>query len=135
MPHLSKKKLDNKLLVEVYNKFLINVLQRGRIKSRVDVFSELLTGTERVMLAKRFTLICMLGEGYTFEEIEEKLHLSPSTISRFWRGIQTGKFVEIVDLAKRLQKGKRTSEVFLDFIFGKMPSIHGPRWRWMDDLQ
>lgn len=134
MPHLSKRKLDKKVLIEVYNKFLINVLQRGRIKSRINVFAELLTETEKIMLAKRFTLVCMLGEGYTFDDIQKKLCLSPSTISRFWGAIRVGKYQEIVNLAKRSRGGKRTSETFLDFIFGKIPSIHGPRWLWMDDL-
>ena len=71
---------------------MVNVI--AKVNSR-DFVRELLTPTERIMLAKRLSLVLMLKRGFPFSVIERTLKVSPSTVLRFWLISKQGSFATL----------------------------------------
>jgi len=83
MPHVSQKRVKKDVFKRMSNEFINSV---AFLKTRPEIkgfLNELLTPTERIMLAKRLVIILMLQKGYPFNIIERTLKLSPSTVARF----------------------------------------------------
>jgi len=76
MPHISARKLKKEVFQEI-NKRLIDsfadIKDKRLLKSFVD---ELLTSTEKIMLAKRLAVIFMLSEKFSFYRIQKSLKIS-----------------------------------------------------------
>jgi uncharacterized protein YerC len=134
MPHVSRHVPEKKITDKIYAELLEHITARGSEKDRSTLCSDLLTPTERIMLAKRLAIICMLGEGYPFEDIQEVLRVSPSTIGRLWSAIQKGKYVRITQIVRK----RKLSDSILGLL-EKLLSIprprHGPRWAFIDDIK
>ena len=81
MPHVSKNKLDQKTLYQISEKLFKAVKHLKREKEVSQFFSDLLTKTERIMLAKRLAIIIMLDAEYPFKVISRALKVSESTVS------------------------------------------------------
>jgi uncharacterized protein YerC len=85
MPHVSTRTLQRKTFKHI-SKDLTVLIASLRSKNEIKTFlGELLTPTERVMLTKRLAIIFMLKKDYSFEIIWRTLHVSPSTVARFWK--------------------------------------------------
>lgn len=85
MPHVSHKKLNKKIYQKIGDQFIEFVLELKSSGDAKSFLTNLLTKTERIMLAKRLAVICMLIRGYSFEAIQQVLQVSPSTVDRFWK--------------------------------------------------
>jgi uncharacterized protein YerC len=96
MPHISKKKLDQKTVDEL-EKHLTSITQNAGSKTRIHIFEELLTKTETVMLAKRIGILFLLKKGVSLYKISEILQISPSTAERFRKDIEAGKYKHTTD--------------------------------------
>ena len=80
MTHVSSKKLKNEILNKLYDQFG-KALEKSARRSGAKFFlSDLLTKTEKIMLAKRFAVIYLLGEGVPTSYISESLGMSYTTI-------------------------------------------------------
>ena len=80
MPQVSRRKLDKTIESEMFNQFWDSV---SRLQTASDVsafFTDLLTSTEEMMLAKRFMIAILLSRGKKPVEIGFILHVSFSTI-------------------------------------------------------
>lgn len=88
MPHVSRKKLNKKVFQKIGDEFIGFVLDLKSSTETKSFLTNLLTKTERIMLAKRLAVIGMLIKGYSFEAIQQTLQISPSTVDRFWKIIQ-----------------------------------------------
>lgn len=96
MPHISKKLLEKNKFLEIHNqlyKAVSNLVVSG--KTRV-VFNELLTKTEKIMLAKRLAVILMIDQGETTYAVRHTLKVSPSTVSRMYKLYEQGLFSELI---------------------------------------
>ena len=101
MPHISKKKLDKKTRGKIFSK-LITVL--GHAHTHRDLayeLDELLTETEKVMLAKRLSIILMLDSEIPQHRIAEALSVSTSTVTRFSLGLEINKYKFIRNISKK----------------------------------
>ena len=82
MPHVSriqlKKTLENQL-INTLDLLLTKLSKKDDVKK---FLLSLLTPTERLMLAKRLTIIILLKEGLTESEIAKKIHVTRVTVSR-----------------------------------------------------
>ena len=96
MPHISKKKLDQKIISEL-EKHLLSVVRDSGTQTRMRIFDELLTKTEKAMLAKRIGILFLLKKGLSSYKISELLGVSPSTAERFERTMDSGAYRHIVD--------------------------------------
>ena len=82
MPHVSKNKLAKETLGDLEDVFLKLIQDSGRY-SRAKIFRELLTKTERMMIAKRLGMILLINKGMSTYDISRILKVSPSTVARF----------------------------------------------------
>ncbi|TSC69678.1 MAG: hypothetical protein G01um101456_30 [Parcubacteria group bacterium Gr01-1014_56] len=85
------------------------------------------------MLAKRLAIICLLGEGVSFEEISKELKVSSSTVARLWSAMQKGKFKETILAVKKNKVNEAVLAVFTLLLTGPR-SRHAPRWKFLDDM-
>jgi uncharacterized protein YerC len=121
MPHISKHMPSGQVWDKIYNDLLAHLVLKGSERDRARIARELFTSTERIMLAKRLALVCMLGEGYTFEDIQETLRMSPSTVGKVWKAMQKGKYQSVVSIVHK-------RKVF-DVLTALLPRPYtAPRW-------
>lgn len=108
MPHISSKKLKRKVFLKISDEF-INFLANKKSPSDIKIpLSELLTETERIMLAKRLALLIMLKKNFSFSKIANVLHVSPSTIERYWKETKKKQFASISQHVLQLDQTKKT---------------------------
>jgi len=91
MSHISKKDIDNKIKQQL-QKNLVDLLKNTGSGTRVHIFEELFTETERTMLAKRIGIILLLKKGLSPYKISQLLGVSPSTAERFNNMKELGKY-------------------------------------------
>ncbi len=138
MPHVSRRKLEEKLLGEMHER-LITVLADLSARGEMgDFLSDLLTATEKVMLAKRLAIVLMLDKGYPFQIISRALKVSEATVSVMRERIDRGGrgFDLVLKKLKREQKIDRILGI-LDRVIRvfAMPPIAGKRrWRLLSEL-
>ena len=103
MPHLSKKKLDKETLKKISGK-LVAILERAQNQKKLaPLLDELLTATEKIMLAKRLAVVLMLSGDTPQHRIAEALLVSPSTVTRISLGITMGKYDLIGSISEKDQ--------------------------------
>lgn len=119
MPHISSKKLEQATVQEL-DTLIASLVRDTGSQTRVNIFRELLTKTEKIMLAKRITIVFMLIQGASIYKIIHTLGISPSTAERYKNSYKQGKYKELSKwLLSLTKKGKRdkliTSLVSLAF--------------------
>lgn len=101
MPHVSRKKLDEKTFEKIFRK-LIAVLERAQNQKKLTpLLGELFTETEKTMLAKRLAVVLMLSGDTPQHRISEALFVSPSTVTRLSFDIEIGKYDLIRSISKK----------------------------------
>jgi len=105
MAHVSKKKINNKVLNKI-DKQLIDFFKNK--KYDFVFLSDLLTKTERLMLAKRLAIMVLLKKGLSSYEISAMLKVSSSTVMRFSCRLEGKEFKKI--------KNKISNNMADDFI-------------------
>ena len=134
MTHVSKRKLKEEDFRKIYDQ-LISIFDTAGDDRRSDhLLKEFLTSAEKVMLAKRFAMLCMLEEGVSQHFISEVLKVSPSTISRIFLQYQNGKFRYIESI---LKKNKRSIWDALETLItaGLPPRVGKGRWQWLNEIE
>ena len=96
MPHISKRKPDAKTVADLEN-YLLSIMNKAGSKTRLRIFGELLTETEKIMLAKRLAIIFLVRKGLSPYKISELLKISPSTVERFEKSIEFGRYKNTSD--------------------------------------
>ena len=81
-----------------FQKALVSLRNKGESAKLVH---ELLTPTERVMIAKRVAIVYMLNKGHSIYEVEQVLKVSPSTVARYSLKANSKEFVFLVSLLKK----------------------------------
>lgn len=132
MPHISRQFLKGSAEQELIQEMLDTLSVKGNPSRRRKVARELLTGVERLMLAKRLAIICMLGKGVSFEEITRKLKVSSSTVTRLWEQIQQGKFKEILQSIHNDKTSTRLLALIEALVMPR--SRNAARWKFIDEL-
>jgi len=82
MSQISKRQLGRKLELKIYDSFwrvIANIKKREEVS---DFFSDCLTPTERVYLAKRMAIAVLLSKGYDYRSISNMLKVSTGTVGR-----------------------------------------------------
>ena len=96
VPHISSKKLSRKT-VRNLEQYISSVIRDTGSQTRVHIFNELLTKTEKVMLAKRIGILFLLKKGLSTYKISQLLGISPSTAERFEISVQNGRYKHTSD--------------------------------------
>lgn len=104
MPHVSSRKLKKEQLQKLYNEFSSG-LEKSAHKSAGKFFlRDFLTHTEKIMLAKRFAVICLLSQDVPPTYIAEALGMSPATIFRMSLKYETGCYSSLLRSIKKEEK-------------------------------
>lgn len=106
MPHLSKHKLNQEILADLDN-YLLSFLVDTDARTRKLVFRELLTKTERLMLAKRVAMVYFVSQGKGTHEIGQLLKVSSSTVARFELALEAKRFGNTEKWAKKYLSGSK----------------------------
>ncbi len=110
MPRVSRKILHPAVKAKI-QELLLDCITRCRDqKTTADFIDDLLTDTEKVMIAKRIAVVLMILKGYPSLDIEETLKVSGQTIwtMRVWMTAK-GKgyremLEEVIERDERLEK-------------------------------
>ena len=131
MPKVSKYALDESLENEIINQFWYSLgFANNSLKAR-DFFSDLLSETEQMMLAKRLAAAILITREKSPTYIHESIHLSYSTISIVSAWVKNSK-PSTNKLLKQIAKEKGWEEV-LDKIEETLDKIHplpGTDWKY-----
>jgi len=129
MPHVSKKKLKKETLNKLSKKLLSTFESASKNNSVAQLFKELFTKTEKIMLAKRLIIIILLSKEIPQHRIVEILHVSPSTVAKMSLNLEMGKYNSILKITNKKELGLIHLIEFILSGGGLMPPIVG-RGRW-----
>lgn len=130
MPHVSKKELDKKTFEKLFTK-LVKILQKAQSKNKFSyVLDELLTDTEKIMLAKRLAIILLLFAKFPQHRISDTLFVSPSTVARMSLNVEIGKYDAIKNISEQ-EKTDLERIIWLLLTAGGImpPRVGGRYWR------
>lgn len=83
MTRISRFKLPQGVLLKIYQLFF-EVMARSKPKEIfLEIINDILSPTERIMIAKRITIIYLLIKGIDQRSIAKTLKVSTSTVSRY----------------------------------------------------
>lgn len=127
MPHISSKKLKKETLNKLYNEFG-KAFEKSAKKSETKFFlGDLLTKTEKIMLAKRFAIIYLLSQSVPISYIAESLGMSYSTVFRMSLKYDIGKYNLLLKTLDN--KGSDIWEILEKILKAGLPPRAG-RGRW-----
>lgn len=129
MPRISKYKLDKDIELEMFRQFWRSVSKLQDSSQVASFFSDLLTDTEEVMLAKRFTVAVLLLRGKRPVDISQALHVTYSTIGSVAGWVKNAK----PQTRKLLQEIIHESNWQglldrIDELLDKLPPRYGTNW-------
>ncbi len=96
MPHVSKRLLEKHEYVDIHKQLFKTIALLARSGKTGAVLNELLTKTEKLMLAKRLAIIIMLDKKESPYAIEKILKISPSTSARLSLSYEQGAYNELL---------------------------------------
>lgn len=130
MPHVSKRKLKPQVFEKIFKKLIV-VLERAQNKKKfVPVINELLTDTEKIMLAKRLAIVLLLFGDTPQHRISEVLLVSPTTVSKISLEVEIGKYDSIKNISNQ-EKVDLEKVIWLLLTAGGIlpPRAGGRYWR------
>lgn len=130
MPQISKIKLDKELELELFNQFWNSIGKINTYQKSTDSFSDILTPTEKIMIAKRFAAAILIKHGQSFTDIRNSIHLSYSAIGRISSWVNNAR-PETNKLLDSISKEKSLDSIFdkVDEILDKIPPRRGSDWK------
>lgn len=90
MGRVSKRPVDPEVssrMYEVFRNYLAGVKNAQEVE---EFFTSLLSVTEQITLAKRLAIAVLLSKGYTYDQINQVLKVSTSTITSVQRQLMSG---------------------------------------------
>ncbi len=82
MPQVSKSPISKKTERMIRKTFTRSLVDIRSEKEMEKYIFDLLTPTERIMLAKRLAIATFLIEGYSYQKIAEMIKVSTATVGR-----------------------------------------------------
>jgi len=133
MPHVSKRRLEDKYVRDLFLE-IVSVFERaGRRGELRQVLNQLLTSTEKIMFAKRLAVISMLSQDIPIHAIADSLLMSSSTVDIMSLRFEVGRYDKVIKCGlKKTDVGDVIR--MIQTVGGIMPSPSGKgRWRFLDD--
>src|SRR3989344_7716711 len=133
MPHVSKRKLEEKFVKDLFLE-IVSVFERASRRGELKhVLGELLTPTEKIMFAKRLAVISMLAQNIPIHVIADNLSMSSSTIDIMSLRFEVGSYSHVVE------NGLKKTDIvdiinMIQTVGGIMPPRSGKgRWKSLDN--
>ncbi|MDP4030860.1 MAG: Trp family transcriptional regulator [Patescibacteria group bacterium] len=80
MTRISKNRLDKSTSDRMFELFFRSLSSLNSSQAATEFFTDILTDTEQVMIAKRYTIAVLLTKGYNQTHIKQALNVSYTTI-------------------------------------------------------
>lgn len=130
MPHISSRKVKKETLNKLYKEFG-KAFEKSAHKLQASLFlNDLLTKTEKIMLAKRFAVIYLLSQEVPVSYIAESLNMSYSTIFKMSLKYDIGRYSSML---KSIDQEKENLWKILEKILraGLPPRAGRGRWKFL----
>lgn len=114
MTKVSRRFLNKELENHIFELFLKTIVGIRNTDDARNFIEDLLSPTERVMLIKRLAIAVLLTKGYTYDDIDDTLKVSRSTIMNVSIWLKHGKSGYTNAVKKILETQKRKE--FIDKI-------------------
>jgi len=135
MVNVSKQELDEEVLQRIHSQFTNSVLRLESGKRGTAYLNELLTKSEKIMLAKRLAIIAMLIQGESYYRIAQALKVSDVTAAKLDVRLDHGEF----DTIRTFCASQKRNSVFwaeIEILLrGGMPSMGKDRWKTNKELR
>lgn len=130
MPQVSRYKLDKDLEKEMFRQFWISLAKLKDAETVSSFFSDVLTETEEIMLAKRFTIAVLILRGRKPIDIKDTLHVSFSTIGSVGAWLKNAKPLTQVVLQTMIQ-GSNWQKIIdrVEALLDTLPPRYGTNWQ------
>lgn len=128
MARVSKRQLDKRVLEKLFDLFFEIIGKQKNKQEFLNVIGDLLSPTERVMIAKRVAIIYLLLKKKDVRTIGQVLKVSKSTVSKF--SILLSNSRGVVPLFKKIVRNDKII-VFLNEVFDLLfpPGTYGTSWK------
>ena len=144
MVRLSEKQLKRDVLIRISELLISHVANIHTNPDAKKFLNEVLSPSEKIMLAKRFAIIVMLYRKQSYATIEKVLKVSPVTIAKIRQGMVKGEFNFITSQLPKTKslgtrKGMRAKNNLwfaLDIMLGMRNTSMGKnRWKFLDEIE
>jgi len=97
MPHVSKQLLEKEKFLDIHKQLFKVMTELSRSGKTKAILNQLLTKTEKLMLAKRLAIIFMLNQKESTYAISNILKVSQSTAARMSLLYENGAYADIIE--------------------------------------
>lgn len=128
MAQISKRYVDQTMISRINELFIDLLLTLSDKKEADEVLNELLTSTEKTMIAKRIACFYLLIKKVPIHEIEDTLKISTSTVAYFKHYLDRSSVIKEY-LANKLKNEKFKhfiEDIFVDIFYGTLKK--GSNW-------
>lgn len=118
MTQLSKYPLEKSLEIRVHE-ILDDALASLTTREEIEQFlGDLLSPTEKLMLAKRLSIALLLEKGFDYREITKILKVSSSTIGAVavWRKIRGRGYKRVIDKLLQIEKWNKVVDGVTEYL-------------------
>lgn len=142
MVYVSKKPLKQEILTKI-SEMLITHIADIQTKPKAEKFlNEILTESEKIMLAKRFAVVVMLSKRQSYTTIKKILKVTSQTISKINQRLENGEFDFVVSQLQKAKISTKTGKIsegfsiWLDIMLGmRLPPVGKGRWKFLDEIE
>lgn len=126
---ISKKRLDKDIELEMFRQFWNSLSRISDPELASQFFSDLLTDTEKIMLAKRFTASILLIRGRSATDIKNTIHITYSTVGSVASWVKNAK-PKTKKILLSLSGEKEWERIIdkIESVLDKLPPMYGTDW-------
>ncbi len=127
MAMISKNPLRNDVLERVFNLFFEVLGKRDNKEEFIDIASNILSSSEKIMIAKRIAILYLLLKKIDYQIICEILKVSASTVFKFRPIVESE--TRITPVLKLILTTERVTQFFEEiFLTLYGPGSYGTNW-------
>lgn len=130
MPQVSKYPVSKEVQERMFEIFWETIAGLENAQKASEFFHDLLTPTEKIMLAKRLAIALLLIKGYDYRSIVNTLKVSPTTIGnvRLWLQTAGSGYRKAVEKIIKSEKQEEFFEKIEEVISKFIPPPPGTDW-------
>lgn len=130
MPQVSKYPVSKEVQERMFEIFWETIAGLENAQKASEFFHDLLTPTEKIMLAKRLAIALLLIKGYDYRSIVNTLKVSPTTIGsvRLWFQTAGSGYRKAIEKIIKSEKQEEFFEKIEEVISKFIPPPPGTDW-------